>query len=162
MRPPMKLRRKSHIYGQLLCQTTFDQPGKAFPVIVTFRRGYSTGPYSHGPGELGSVPTFMVGRPKRTRPVQRASTDAPARSIRALPRLVRLARRSPSTASLDHRPSTHDQVATSTATIRVPVDHPTIANVSGTAREKSRPTLFRFCTKKITRFVATALIWNLT
>jgi hypothetical protein len=30
-------------------------------------------------------------------------------------------------------------------------DHPTIANVSGTGGVKSRPTLFRFCTKKIMR-----------
>jgi hypothetical protein len=42
------------------------------------------------------------------------------------------------------------------------VDHAAIAYVSGTGGVKSRPPLFRFCTKKITRFVATALIWNLT
>jgi len=35
-------------------------------------------------------------------------------------------------------------IATSTATIRMSVDHPTIANVSGTAREKSRRTIFDF------------------
>jgi hypothetical protein len=39
-------------------------------------------------------------------------------------------------------------IATSTATIRVRVDHPTIANVSGTAREKSRSTLFQILYQK--------------
>jgi hypothetical protein len=35
----------------------------------------------------------------------------------------------------------------STATIRVSVDHPTIANVSGTVREKSRRTICDFFQK---------------
>jgi hypothetical protein len=45
----------------------------------------------------------------------------------------------------------------------VPFDHPTIDHRERlwTGGVKSRPTLFRFCTKKIMRFVATALIWNL-
>jgi hypothetical protein len=39
-------------------------------------------------------------------------------------------------------------IATSTATICLPVDHPTIANVSGTAPEKSRRTICDFFSKK--------------
>jgi hypothetical protein len=42
----------------------------------------------------------------------------------------------------------------STATIRVPVDHPTVANVSGTAREKSRRTICYFFSKPESDFAA--------
>jgi hypothetical protein len=40
-------------------------------------------------------------------------------------------------------------IATSTATIRVPVDHPTIANASGTGGVKSRSTLFQILYEKL-------------
>jgi hypothetical protein len=45
----------------------------------------------------------------------------------------------------------------------VPADYPTIDRRERlwTGGVKSRPTLFGFCTKKIMRFVAIALIWNL-
>jgi hypothetical protein len=75
--------------------------------------------------------------------------------------------------TIDHPATSRCMITTPTATIRVPVDHPTIDHPQrlvtsgvksrrlGTGGVKSRPTLFRFCTKKIMRFVATALIWNL-
>jgi hypothetical protein len=46
-------------------------------------------------------------------------------------------------------------IATLTATIRAPVDHPTIAYVSGTAREKSGRTICDFFSKNRKRFCGT-------
>jgi hypothetical protein len=64
--------------------------------------------------------------------------------------------------NLRRRDSSPERASRSTVNcgVRAPVDHrPT--NVSGTGGVKSRRTVFRFCTKKIMRFVAAALIWNL-
>jgi hypothetical protein len=100
-------------------------------------------------------------RPLPTLPLRTSRATIHRREPPAVCRAVnhRTADYRPSPTLPDHReprPSTIPQlsrgcaIATSTATIRGSVDHPTIANVSGTAREKLWPTLFRFCTKKIT------------
>ena len=66
--------------------------------------------------------------------------------------------------TIDHPQRLSVRDATSTATIRVPVDHPTVDHRERRRHRRSEIAAdpFQiFCTKKITRFVATALIWNL-
>jgi len=99
------------------------------------------------PRTIGCAWSRLFWQTSQSRRTDALGEPAWSKSVRKSLATMRVS--SPSATSLGPRCA----IATSTATIRVPVDHPTIrpstiANVSGTAREKSRPAICEIFPKK--------------